>query len=203
VKVFVATPVYRQEVMAPYVTSIVRDTVAAAKAGYEVLPPTIVNNTYVHWGRNTLAEVFYILKEFDQMLFIDSDLGWDVDGVQKILETPGDIAGGIYRCKKPDIFYPFEGKKEDLRAPYSEVISVPTGFMRISRHAMETILAEHPYPFDFMTDVDGKRLGEDIAFCRRARSLGLSIYARFDILFEHVGDTSWLGRAIDDLEITA
>lgn len=199
-KLMVATPVYRHEVMSPYVTSVVRDTLLATQAGHIVAPPVFLNDTLIHFARNRFVEIF-LQTEADHLLFIDADLGWDHDAINKMLDTPGDIAGGVYRLKQDDEFYPFHGQRENLRHPHCPVDSVPTGFMRISREAMLTVAEKHPRPFQFEIDEQGTEWGEDLSFCNRARRLGLSIYARFDITFEHCGVKSWTGCASTGLEL--
>lgn len=198
----VATPTYRHEVMSQYVTSLVRDTLLATtgREGDIVFPPVFLNDTLVHYARNKIAKAFLEAKECTDLMFIDSDLGWDNNGLRKIMDTPGDIVGGVYRTKATEIFYPFVG--ENPRGLYSEVEGVPTGFMRITRAAMEAVVAAHQDPFEF-EEHDGVKYGEDLTFCNRARRLGLSVVARYDIMFEHVGVHSWSGRAADDLDLSA
>lgn len=195
--VMVATPTYRHEVMSHYVTSLVRDTLLATREGDVVLPPTFLNDTLVHYARNKLAKAFIELKEATHLMFIDADLGWDANGVRKIMDTPGDIVGGVYRTKADEVFYPFVSDTPPTGL-YSEVHGVATGFMLISRAALEAVMAEHQDPFEF-EEVDGVKHGEDLTFCNRAKRLGLSVVARYDIEFEHVGVQSWVGRAMDDL----
>lgn len=199
-KVMVATPVYRMEVMHPYVTSIVRDTLLAAQAGHIVAPPVFLNDTLVHFARNKFVEIF-LQTEADAMLCIDSDLGWDYDAINKIINTPGDIVGGVYRLKQDDEFYPFHGQRENLRLPYAAVDSIPTGFMLIKKEAMLKVAEAHPRPFQFVMDEEGREWGEDLSFCNRARKLGLSVVARFDITFEHCGVKTWTGCAATALEL--
>lgn len=195
-KIFVATPVYNSFVAMHYAGSLVRDTMLAFTQGYQVAPPFFMNETNVHVARNACINEF-MRSDADQMLFIDSDLGWEPGATDKIMQTPGDIAGGLYRTKQDEIFYPFHAGGP-LSAPYCRVQDVPTGFMRISRRAAELVLGHHVRPFQYEVEGDVE-YGEDMTFCRRAQRLGLQVWARLDMAFIHVGAKCWSGRASEDL----
>jgi hypothetical protein len=80
------------------------------------------------------------------------------------------------------------------------VESVSTGFMLIRRHVIEHMIEKHPeweYKgdgdgetehalFDFMI-LDGQYIGEDYAFCLRARAEGFKIYLDPMISLPHIG----------------
>ena len=82
-----------------------------------------------------------------------------------------------------------------------EVEAVGTGFMKISRSALERIRAARPdleradyTRFFWFNDQDG---GEDYEFCALARSVGLSIWADPTIDLKHVGDKEYTGKFAD------
>lgn len=207
-KLFVATPTYNHHVVQDYAHSLVRDAVLATKSDVSVLAPIGVAGTLIHASRYEAFKAFVEDRDFDTLLFIDADLGWDDNGIMKILETPGDIAGGVYRFKQDEVGYPFhliEGEEINItdKEPWMEVAGVPGGFMRITRAAAEKINAEFNQPFRHLINEKGEDIGEDYSFCRRARQIGLSVFARFDIEFRHYGVTSWSGAAINDLRAPA
>lgn len=197
--VFVATPTYQEHVHAAYAASLTRDILLATKTPWMVAPPAMLQGTLISFMRNDLFQAFVENPIWDAMLFIDSDLGWDPHGVQKILEAPGDIAGGCYRKKCDEVEYSF-WPLDPAFGPCHPVETVPGGFMRITREAGQKIYTAHKKPFRHIIEND-EEFGEDVSFCKRAAALGLSIYGRFDIHFSHHGVTSWDGNAMADLNI--
>jgi hypothetical protein len=193
---FVATPAYRGEVVMQYAHALVRDTVLAMGSGHFVEAPFFINDTYVHFARNLAVKTFLESPEADNLLFIDADMGWELGGLTKLIEAPGDIAAGIYHLKSDVPNFPFNADPAlHPLASVAPILSGPTGFMKITRECARAMWDQHDgEPFAFEGGC-----GEDIAFCNRARALGFSVYGLFDIEFEHVGPKVWKGRAIDHL----
>jgi glycosyltransferase involved in cell wall biosynthesis len=180
-----------------YAHSLVRDALLAAEGGWFVHPPYAINDTYIHCARNKAVKAF-LESGYEQLVFIDADLGWDSNGLLKLLQTPGDIVGGLYRAKDPALGTDYPCNISGLITyPACEIQSLPTGFMRISRDCAAQMFAKYDgRPFDHVVS-GGEERGEDIVFCDRARKHGFSVWARFDIEFEHVGPFAWKGRAAD------
>lgn len=195
-KAFIATPTYRGDVVTAYVKSLFRDFVGCAKEGWFLEEPWFLSDTLIHFARLHAINAF-LPTECDYLVFIDADMGWEKGGLIKLLETPGDIVGGLYRSKSKGKHYPYQGKLNG--EAICEVDGVPTGFMKISRRAIHRILADFPKPFSPMYDEHGREWGEDLAFCNRAKSCGLSITARTDIRFDHIGPHIWSGCAMEDI----
>lgn len=205
-RTFVATPAYRGEVVMQYAHSLVRDSVHAMACGHFVEAPHSINNTYIHMARNDAVKQF-IVGDWDYLMFIDADMGWEPGALFKMLDAPADmdVLGGVYRTKEDHIRFPFHPLPESdfLRFPVDEVGHVATGFMRITRACIERLMAAYPNGKLFNPIVDDSlsdgEWGDDFAFCKRARETGSRIFARFDIEFEHVGPKAWKGRASEDL----
>lgn len=200
-KAFIATPTYRGEVVWQYAHSLCRDAMLAAQSGWFVDAPWCVNDTLIQFARNKALSAF-LANEHDYLVFIDADLGWEPGGLLKLLETEGDIVGGLYRSKGDDVHYPFnmlDGQPLPVGAISGPVANVPTGFMKISRKAAHRVLADYPEPFEFEKDERGT-WGEDLTFCNRARRCGLNVIARTDIEFSHIGPYVWKGRFVDDVK---
>jgi hypothetical protein len=195
-RAFIATPTYRGEVVSQYVKSLFRDFIECANHGWFLEQPWFLTDTLIHFARHHAMSAF-LATECEHLVFIDADMGWEKGGLIKLLETPGDIVGGLYPSKSKEIHYPFQGKLNG--EAICEVDGVPTGFMKISRRAVHRVLADFAKPFAPMYDEHGREWGEDLAFCNRAKSCGLSVIARTDIRFEHVGPYVWTGCAIEDI----
>lgn len=196
--VFVATPVYRQHVFAAYAQSLCRDILLATKADHVIAPPALLDGGLISFSRNDLFNMFVDNPVFDVMVFIDSDLGWDAGGIVKLIETPGEIVGGVYPYKDSSGKFPFW--PVPTSGPVGEVEAIPGGFMKITRKAALALHADTKFPFRHLVE-DGVEYGEDVSFCMRARRLGIHVYARMDISFCHWGVHVWEGNAMTDLKI--
>jgi NDP-sugar pyrophosphorylase family protein len=141
-------------------------------------------------------------------LFVDSDVVINTDAVTRILAlaTDKDVVAGSYprRSKDAKFFLDFylddDGQLEFDEHGLMRVESVSTGFMLIRRHVIEHMIEKHPewqYKgdgdgeiehalFDFMI-LDGQYIGEDYAFCLRARTDGFKIYLDPMISLPHIG----------------
>lgn len=184
--------------MAQYAVALSRDILLATKTQWIISPPIVASGTYIYRARNCLFQQFIENPVFEKLMFIDSDLYWEPGAIQKVLETPGDIVGGCYRKKQDEVAYSFWPSAN--HGPVAEVDNVPGGFMCIGREAAQKIFDLTPKPFNHIID-NNDDLGEDVSFCIRARQLGLQIFARLDIGFQHYGVTFWEGAAMEDLKI--
>jgi len=148
---------------------------------------------YVHQGRNKIGAACYD----DYLLFIDSDMAFPTDGLVKLINSGKDIIGGLYHSRKaPHLPLVYKkGKKgyvaiENKHDKIFECDAVATGFMLISKKVLEAfdkdIKKGGEFPFNFK-NVDGIELGDDIAFCYRAKKLGFKIYCDPTIPLGHVG----------------
>lgn len=75
-----------------YLVSALRDK------GYDVVYDFTMNESLITRARNTLAHKF-LLTDCDGMLFIDSDQGFDADGVIRMIESGKDIISAVVPMK--------------------------------------------------------------------------------------------------------
>lgn len=102
---------------------------------------------------------------------------------------------------------------------FAQVAYGGTGFLMISRQAMQRLFDAHPelrarmrdmadnaaqetvMVFETMIEPEtGQYLSEDYAFCRRWRDLGGEIWADFDARLTHVGHAAYTGSLMQALE---
>lgn len=193
-RAFIATPTYRGDVVTEYVTSLMRDFIDCAANGWYIEKPWFKSDTLIHFARHHAIDAF-LQSKHEVLVFIDADMGWEEGGLLKLLQTEGDIVGGLYPAKSDKPHWPFQG--EVLDQPFYAVDGLPTGFMKVTRRAVHRILADFPKPFSPMYAENGDEWGEDLAFCNRAKQCGLSVVARTDIEFVHIGPFAWKGRFSD------
>ncbi len=111
------------------------------------------NCTYLPVARSTLTAMFMDTDATD-LFFIDADVGFDPEGVIKLLEFPEEIVAGIYPLKRDLLSFPVQIKTKD-GVPVGKVLSgneeflieadyLPTGFMRIKRTVIEQMQEAYP-----------------------------------------------------------
>jgi hypothetical protein len=97
-KLYIATPMYGGMAKNQYTISLQNLVFRLNRAGHTVSTTTISNESLITRARNTLAHKF-LKTDFDAMLFIDADHGWDVDDVLRMVESGKDLIGAIYPMK--------------------------------------------------------------------------------------------------------
>lgn len=81
-----------------YTISLQNLIVKLSQAGHQISTTTVGNESLITRARNTLAHKF-MKSDFDALLFIDADHGWDADDVLKMIESGKDFIGAIYPMK--------------------------------------------------------------------------------------------------------
>lgn len=155
--------------------------------------------------------------EADSIFFIDADLGFDPIAFMHVMLHPKDIAGAAYPMKTPDTQFTMgayadkDGQGVADNRGFVRVSRLGTGFMRITRNAIELMQAAYPetvyhdpdrsvYAL-FKTGVhDGIYYGEDYNFCRAWTALAGEMWCLLDATFEHVGHRSWVGNLHDQIQ---
>tara|TARA_B110000503_G_scaffold99511_2_gene148865 strand:+ start:3265 stop:4074 length:810 start_codon:yes stop_codon:yes gene_type:complete len=97
-KIFIATPMYGGMAKNNYTISLQNLIIRLSQAGHSVTTTTIGNESLITRARNTLAHKF-VSSDFDALLFIDADHGWDAGDVLRMVESGKDFIGAIYPMK--------------------------------------------------------------------------------------------------------
>ena len=206
--VFIGTPYYRG-FSQQYVMSMV-NTVYELSSKYQVGLVTSQGGQ-VHVNRNVIFKYAYDYK-VPYLLFIDTDMAWLPEHVEKLVAFNKDVVTGLCTTRKKS---PVSGKYHycvydsdgmGRCTPISRVPDVPfrcfgtgAGFLLIRRAVIVRLWDEktkHGYPFDMIphrlsadkSQVQSSYLGEDISFCARLRKLGIDIWCHPDVRPGHVGE---------------
>jgi hypothetical protein len=198
-------------VLVPFSTHIVpqceRGLDALERAGYAVR--RVAGYSQIDFGRCALAS--QALRDgFDELMWIDSDIGFDPADVDKLRSRNLPMVCGLYRKKGPKEFacefLPGTrslvfGEQGGLKA----IRYAGFGFMHTRRLVYEAITRHfalpecnqrgggglRPYFLPMIhTELDDKApryLAEDYAFCERARQAGLACMTDTTIRLRHVG----------------
>lgn len=158
-------------------------------------------------ARNTLA-TRALDEGFDETLWVDADVAFDADAVDRLRSHGLPISSGIYPKKgfrelatgllpgTPEVVFGDEGE-------LIEILYAGAGFLHVRREVYESIRDRLALPtcnawsdrraipfFMPMIEQWGDRfayLAEDYGFCRRARQCGFKIFADTSIRLWHIG----------------
>lgn len=139
-------------------------------------------------NRNKLAQQA-IDGSYSHLLFVDSDMSFNPDTLERMLAHDKDILGlAANRRKLPleSVVKPLNEAEVHGALPTTlfEAASVGTGMMLIKTDVFRKLDAPW-FEFEY---VDGERIGEDVSFCSKARDYGYQIWCDPVIPILHVGE---------------
>lgn len=202
-------PCYGGMVNEAFFISMLKFMATANRLGLNFTVDTMVNESLIPRGRNSLVAKFLAFEpKSTHLMFIDADIGFEPEEVLKLILANKDVAGGLYPKKSLPIQYvvnriPNSQKEGNL----VEVANLGTGFMLIKRQVIETLIQRRPdlhyadaigldpkydpykYAlFDTQIDPSTKEyLSEDYYFCKLWRENGGQIWADLSINLKHTG----------------
>lgn len=182
-------------------------TVAVASTRGVMFHLSHPTSCYIHENREQI--VLDAQKEkSDYVMFIDSDMAFPADGIEKLLKDDKPIVGADYhyrenppksvtlldpkKLKTDDITFTIDPNDKNKRLatidnpqkPF-ECRAVGTGFMLVKMEVFEKL----PRPWFFFrpsSDPEGMT-GEDVWFCELARKHGISVWCDPTIQVKHIG----------------
>lgn len=209
-RVHFCVPCYGGMISEPTFLSFIKFSTAARKIGLEWSLETVVNESLISRGRNTLVAKFMALKDSTHLMFIDSDIGWEEWNVLLLLNHDVDVVGGLYPLKGLPLKWvvnSFKGAEE--RDNLQEVSKAGTGFLLIKRDVFEK-LKSHPRVIPYKNDIginssydqhmrtyfdtmvkDERYYSEDWTFCENWRELGGKVWVDKRIILKHIGNFSY------------
>lgn len=212
-KIFVAVPAYDGRLAIETARALFNEQAAAAVAGDEIHIAFLPGCSLITQARNQLARDF-LDSDAERLVFVDSDVAWSLGALLRIAHAPVPLAGGAYRYKSEDENYPVIWlERDELWADPEtgllEVMSLPGGFLSISREVFEKLAAAFPgrgYSFqghDFhgffhAPITDGVMYGEDAAFCLDWRAIGGQVWLDPELQLTHVGGAKAFSGCVGD-----
>ena len=213
-KLWVAVPAYTGQITVETAHCLNVEIYEAFAKNWGYIVQFYQQNPMIHYARNLMCRLF-LESDYSDMIFVDSDVGWPSGTLCKLAEYPVDIVGAVYPHRNDPMTFPvrYIGERTELRGgdgpgteSLLEVEGIPAGCMRITRNALETIMAK--FPEDVYNDMTGNRthsffqfsstrgeyLGEDWHFCRTARDAGLKIWCDPEIDMTHTGTKVYRGN---------
>jgi len=177
-------------------------------------------DSLVQRARNDLVKLA-IDHGFDDLIFIDSDQGWEPQWIFTLLDHQVDVVG-VAVPKKNDTKELYNVRINHLERfqklnswarPCRDLIQVDgigTGMIRLSRKALLALWEtsdmyrnegrESRMVFDVKI-IDGELVSEDNIACTKLQELGFGIYVDRTMTCSHVGPKKWTGDFSAYLEI--
>lgn len=189
-RLFIATPSYAKDLSVDYVRSVVECAMLLTAHGVPMEHHVLCGSPFLGKARNDLVERF-LKSECDNLLFLDSDVGFDVRNLIRVLNHKQEIVGGLVpkRDSKTESAFHQNALTGRLENGLFQSLELPTAFMRIKRSAFEKIAK--PY---FRAESSEDAFGEDIYFNRKWVAAGEHFWIDSDIDFSHTGEYIWSGN---------
>jgi hypothetical protein len=207
-KVLIGTPAHDGRVDVWYCNSLVNTIKMAPHFDCTISPIYMSYDSLIQRARNDLARLM-MEEGFDDLIFMDSDQEWNPEWIFSLLKRPVDVIGGTVVKKSDKPMFNIKALPGGLKLDPSgmmEVECVGTGFMRISRAAMQKVWDASPeytnegrkcrMVFDVQL-IDGELVSEDNVFCRKWRGLGGKVWIDPSMTCNHIGTKKYSGSFMD------
>jgi hypothetical protein len=166
--VVIATPCFGGLMTHVYVNSLLKLMSAAGRLGFNVGLFTAAHDSLITRSRNTLVKSFLDATAATHLLFVDADIGFEPDAVQRMLAFDEDVVAGMYPIKVVDwskmsgvvrpgmseqmlresgmhfVGVPCTGEDREEKGAFVTGRYAGTGFMLIKRNAIKRLI--HAYP---------------------------------------------------------
>lgn len=204
-KVLIATPSYDGRIDVWYANSLTNSIVLGLQNDVLFQPIYMSYDALIQRSRNDLLAIA-IENEFDDIIWIDSDIEWNPEWLLELLNYEEDVVGGTYPKKSIAEQYTVKCNPENLvknDKGLIEVESLGTGFLRMSKKAI-TYLWDNAEPYvhngkdrRWVFEVkiqDGDIISEDVLVCQKLREGGFTINLNPDMTCNHVGPLKFTGN---------
>jgi glycosyltransferase involved in cell wall biosynthesis len=135
----IGTPCYDGKIDVWYVNSLVNTIKLSKEKDVDITPVWVSFDALIQRARNDTIQLA-LDGEFDDLLWIDSDIEWEPEWFFKLLDYPQDVVGGTYRKKGDKEEYVLRSGNDNKIDPITgllEVSGLGTGFVKMSRSAMQ------------------------------------------------------------------
>jgi hypothetical protein len=211
-KVLIGTPSYDGRVDVWFVDSLMNTIRESIKRNIQVDVIYPSYDSLVQRARNDLVRMA-LNGSYDVLFFIDSDVEWNPEWFFNFLERPEPMVGAALVKKSDNEGYTVKITNKELKYSQDkkllEVDGVGTGFLRITRFALEKLWSmSEPYThngnedrmvFDIKIE-NGDLISEDFVLCNKWKSLGYKVWIDPTITCNHIGVKKYSGNLKKFLE---
>lgn len=172
-------------------------------------------------ARNDVCSMFLAESRADWLLMIDTDMAWEPEAFDKLVQTAVErhllILGALCFTKLKDGSGDYQSTAYDIVVengqprfkPYQElpendvfpVQATGAAFLLAHRDALTRVASgwgndrDTLWPWFRESSLQGRRVGEDLTFCMRARSAGIPIYVHTGVQVGHI-KSQMLGKSV-------
>jgi glycosyltransferase involved in cell wall biosynthesis len=204
-KVLIGTPSYDGRIDVWFANSLLRTVKIAEKENIFVHAIYTSYDSLIQRARNSLVRIA-LQGGYDDLFFIDSDCEWEPEWFFRLLDRPEHIVGGALIKKSEKEGYTVKLVDKNLKwsedKKLIEVDGVGTGFMKISRFALEKLWEvsdpymsegeEHRMICDIKVE-NGNLISEDYILGNKWRELGYKVWLDPTITLNHIGVKKYKG----------
>lgn len=163
-----------------------------------VVEPMLVEGSLIYDSRDAIAR-YGVDNDYDYVLYADSDMMFGAEDLKKLVAHNVGICSGLYvtrRGENTNVCYSkiITRRRFPFRAPqlivdtqtsgYAPVAAVGFGFCLIKCSVLKSMFKKYKSLFEPF-----KGVGEDIAFCIRAKRCGYQVFVDRDVKLGHIGET--------------
>lgn len=204
-RVLIGTPSYDGRIDVWFANSLLGTVKIAEKKEIFVHAIYTSYDSLIQRARNSLVRLA-LKGEYDDLFFIDSDCEWDPEWFFRLLDRPEHIVGGALVKKSSKEGYTVKLVDKNLKwsedKKLIEVDGVGTGFMKISRFALEKLWEisdpymsegeEHRMICDIKVE-NGDLISEDYILANKWKNLGYKVWLDPTITLNHIGTKKFKG----------
>lgn len=204
-KVLIATPSYDGKLDVWYVNALTESIRLGLANDIFFQPIYMSYDALVQRARNDLLAIA-VENDFDDIIWIDSDMEWHPQWLLQLLSYEEDVVGGACVKKSVEEQYNVKCQPENLiqnEKGLIEIEGIGTGFLRMSRKAYMSLWkkslpyksngAERRWAFEVKM-TNGEIVSEDITACDKLRKAGFKIYLDPNITCNHIGTLKFTGN---------
>jgi hypothetical protein len=166
--IVIATPCYGGLMSHIYVNSLLKLMGSARKYGFSLGLFTAAHDSLITRARNALVKSFLDATAATHLFFVDADIGFEPEAVNRLVEFDEEVVAGMYPVKVVDwskmsaavgpgmtadalresglhfVGTPCAGADREERGGFVTGKYAGTGFMMIKRSAIERLVAAYP-----------------------------------------------------------
>ena len=202
----IATPAYDGRLDVWYTNSLVNTIRIAQANGVFIHPVFMSYDALIQRARNDLFGLA-VEGEYDDMIFIDSDMEWAPEWIMELLARSEDVVGGTAR-KKTDDAEIYVAKTTDLTVHENGLIKcegLGTGFVKLSRKAF---MALWDSSVEYQNEgkvrrmvcdvqvVDGQLYSEDTVLFKKLNEQGFDCWLDPRMTCVHIGTKKFYGDMV-------
>lgn len=215
--VFIACPMGDSKSYGTTTSSLARLCALLDREGWEWGLGHLPGNSLIDQARNLLLKSF-LDGDWEDLLWIDSDVGFEPEEVIRLIKRPPKVVGGIYPAKTEQERYPVKlVEPHNWDGDLVEALYLPGGMTRIKRSVILDLIERYGEDLECVYTFGDKEIsvyhmyrtgqsenggycGEDVSFSNALRMSGYKLWVDPDMNLTHTGPYTWKGNYKQYLE---